>query len=150
MKSNRKQKVYLAGSIAGLTQEQATTWRNEVKGLFNDRAEFLDPMDGKILTPENGGLTQEHMTPGQIFTKDLEDVHNCNLVFANMLLSPKSIGTWFEIGVAWKLGTPVILVIDAQYHMHPFVGGVDSLDYVVTSSLGHATELLSGFLSARS
>lgn len=149
-------RVYLAGPITGQTWEGATDWREawieRLRGTFTMVG--VSPMRGKdYLKPEieaNGNVfhATEYATlhpmssRSGIFRRDTFDVRTCDILLANFLDCGEriSIGTIFEIGLAWSLGKYIIVVMDEEnIHNHAFITEAAS---VVVDSLDEALNVL--------
>ena len=116
-----KKYVYLAGPIAGCTEEEATEWRNYVCTWFQHGIVGISPLrceplkEGMTYT-EEGATDKMWSDPRAIATKNWLDTESCDLVLAYL---PKelnerrpSYGTVIEIGWA----------IDDKYLMdHPLI-----------------------------
>ncbi len=129
--------IYLAGPIAGRTYRQATEWRADVtRALFYTETEAvdfstLDPMRGKA-DPGDGqpllGMQGLGYSPAEIFTRDLIDVADSNIVLANLDGLSRGIGTLFEFGYAYALVIPVVVCNVPDWLVgHPFIAGNDAL-----------------------
>jgi nucleoside 2-deoxyribosyltransferase len=124
-------KVYLAGPIAGLTDNQARGWREDVteklsqhgiKGVSPLRCEppAADKFDD--VNKLNKAFCSE------ILAKNTFDVRNTDLTLACL---PKpaegqrySFGTMWEVGATRILGKPVVIVTDDPIiKTHPLFGG---------------------------
>lgn len=130
-------KVYLAGPIAGLTDNEARNWRDIVserlaqhgiKGISPLRCE--PPAIGKF--DDANKLNKAFCS--EILAKNTFDVKNTDLTLAYLPV-PKnnrhSYGTMWEVGATRILGKPVILVTDDPIlQTHPLFGG--TVDWVFT------------------
>lgn len=93
MVANRKT-IYLCGAIEGLTQEEATGWRNTAKEVLKDKYDVIDPMDGKDVSKE--------YDPVWIVQTDMRNVSNSNILLVEMTHENKAcIGTAMEIREAY-------------------------------------------------
>ncbi len=81
------QKVYLCGGINGLTDDEATTWRERVKAQLGAER-CVDPMRRDYRGREDGHAAE-------IVNGDLEDISACDVVLANCVRP--SWGTAMEI-----------------------------------------------------
>jgi nucleoside 2-deoxyribosyltransferase len=132
-----KSSIYLAGPITGLSYEKARAgWRQQFAEhmagypdieLFSPmRAkEFLQdvvglPGTGKALESLQFALAK----PAGILTRDFNDVVSRDLMVACFLDQPDrvSIGTVWEIGVAYSHRKPIIVVMrPGNIHDHVFI-----------------------------
>lgn len=137
--------VYLAGNIAGLHYDTVTFWRAEVATALVERGFIvLDPMRGlERLEGTVLGFTHESegITANAIFTRDTQDVKNCDIVFA--YITNVSIGTAFELGLAWSLKKKIVVVTSQQLITHPFL--TESSNYISTN-LHEAVEYINNNL----
>ena len=126
-----KKYIYLAGPIAGCTQEEATEWRDHICTFFPYGIVGISPLrceplkDGMTYT-EPGATEKKWSDPRAIATKNWLDTESCDLVLAYL---PKALnerrpsyGTTIEIGWAIGLRKPLIVVSDDDYLMnHPLI-----------------------------
>lgn len=122
-------KVYLAGAIAGMQFDDATDWRVQAKHLLGERGvEALDPMRAKVALASKGKIsTSFHdyekcgafFTSRGIMTRDFNDVKTCDALLVNLLgLTKPSLGTVMELGWAYALQKPAIVVIEREGNPH--------------------------------
>ena len=126
-----KKYIYLAGPIAGCTQEEATEWRDHICTFFPYGIVGISPLrceplkEGMTYT-EPGATEKKWSDPRAIATKNWLDTESCDLVLAYL---PKALnerrpsyGTTIEIGWAIGLRKPLIVVSDDDYLMnHPLI-----------------------------
>lgn len=100
--------VYLSGGMSGLTFEEQTKWRNQIKNAirFGDydlgcNVKFFDPVLYYNFEEKH------HKTEREVFEFDLHNVKKSDLVVVNFN-SPKSIGTAMELMLAKENNIPVI------------------------------------------
>lgn len=121
--------VYLAGGIAGLSGEDASTWRQNVGSwLFHRGIEALDPMRRKqVLTAQAEISTdfREYQNHGAFFTsqgimaRDYSDVKRCDALLVNFLGAARpSFGTVMELAWAYALQKPAVVAIEAAGNLH--------------------------------
>jgi len=142
--------VYLAGSISGLTYEEATEWREQVKTELSPYGiKCLSPLRAEVFLRNHKGLLNDCQTvdvleeceapvlamstPRGITTRDRFDALNCSVLFVNLLGTDKvSIGTVMEIAWADAMRKPVVLVMEeGNIHDHAMVR--ESIGFQVTS-----------------
>lgn len=122
-------KVYLAGAIAGLQFDSATDWRFQAKHALNERGiEALDPMRAKNALSSRGQISNNFhdyeangafFTSRGIMTRDFNDVKTCDALLVNLLgLVKPSLGTVMELGWAYALQKPAIVVIERSGNPH--------------------------------
>ena len=107
-----KKYIYLAGPIAGCTEEEATGWRDYVVSMLPYGIIGISPI--------------RWSDPRAIATKNWLDTESCDLVLAYLPkeLNDKrpSYGTTIEIGWAIGLRKPLIVISDDEYLMkHPLI-----------------------------
>jgi nucleoside 2-deoxyribosyltransferase len=123
--------IYLAGPIAGCTEEEATEWRDDVINMLPHNIVGISPLrcepleEGKTYTEEDA-TPKMWSDPRAIATKNWLDTESCDLVLAYLpkKLNDKrpSYGTVIEIGWAIGLRKPLIVVSDDKYMMnHPLI-----------------------------
>lgn len=90
--------IYLAGPINGCTDQEATSWRQQVKSIH---PHCLDPMDRDYRGKESENVAT-------IVEGDKADIDKCDgmLVF----FEKPSVGTSMEVLYAYERGTPVVIV----------------------------------------
>ena len=126
-----KKYIYLAGPIAGLTEEEATEWRAEVRenlphGIIGISPLRCEPLKEGMFYTDNGATAPMWSDARAINAKNWLDTESADLVLAYL---PKemndrrpSIGTIIEIGWAIGLRKPLIVVSDDEYLMeHPLI-----------------------------
>ncbi len=136
----QKKTIYLAGTITGLTQQEASGgWRQDFKDLMaeHDHISCVSPMRGKEFLSYLGKLSSGQnypdnplASPSGIVTRDLHDVRSCDVMVACFLDSNgvASIGTAIEYGVAWENRKPIIAVgapdeINIRHIMAQYMSG---------------------------
>ena len=122
-------KVYLAGPISGLTYDGAESWRHYVKSSCqHPDIKWYSPLRYQEHLRQNGTLLATHcdnnpMTSRNgIMTRDAWDVQTCDAMLCNLLEFPYiSKGTLIEIGMAYALRKPTILVMEDEGNIHEHV-----------------------------
>ena len=104
--------VYLAGGIEGIPVEVAAEWRIDLAARLLPYAKSLDPMRRTLF--QHGGDSET------IFQNDLDDIHNCDVVAAN-LLHGSCTGTKFELGYAFALNRKIVILCSPELAEHPFI-----------------------------
>ena len=126
-----KKYVYLAGPIAGCTEEEATEWREYVctyftHGIIGISPLRCEPLKQGVTYTDDGAPPKMWSAPRAIATKNWLDTESCDLVLAYLPqeLNDRrpSYGTVIEIGWAIGLRKPLIVVSDDKYLMdHPLI-----------------------------
>lgn len=113
-----KPKLYMAGPMAGLSYEEASAWREEARAVLDHDFELISPCRNKESLRGRGklgmhGYSDHFMCNDQtIFYRDTNDVISCDGLLVNFKDAPFiSIGTPFELGVAWTLRKPIVTVM---------------------------------------
>ena len=146
-----KKYIYLAGPIAGLTEEEATTWRHDVNFMLPDNIIGISPLRCEPVKPgmtytTPGAVDKMWSDPRAINAKNWLDTESADLVLAYL---PKemndkrpSIGTIIEIGWTLGLKKPLIVVSDdKQLLNHPLIEcnaawRLDNLDDAIEVIIG--------------
>ncbi|HKI62869.1 MAG TPA: nucleoside 2-deoxyribosyltransferase [Mariprofundaceae bacterium] len=147
-----KPTVYLAGAIAGLTENEANDWRHYVAeqlgkhGIIGVSPLRCEPLHGETYSfnypdPKFG-------TARAIGSKNVYDVRNCDMTLA-FLPGPRerlSIGTVCELAGAHFINKQTILVSDDEFvRSHPVL---DAMSGWVLDNLDDAIEVCVGVLGA--
>jgi len=152
--------IYLAGPITGLSYEDARyTWRHEFAELLKTRGATIDcfsPMrqkdflagqqcagDAKSLNGYGNALAR----PSGILTRDFNDVRSRDAIVACFLGAKRvSIGTVWEIGVAYSHKKPLVVVMEPSGNPHDHLFVTETAGYVVPT-LAEAAHIISSILS---
>lgn len=145
--------VYLAGPILGTTELEAKNWRNAVAAeLVHHGIRGISPLRCEPIVGEvyGTGNNADPMfgTARAIASKNFFDVQQCDITFAYLPKSLEkksvSIGTVLEIGWAYALRKPVVLVTDDPYlATHPVL---NSCAAWLVPTLDQGIELVVGIL----
>ena len=121
--------AYLAGSISGLTYQEATATRNTIKQqLANLGWDSLDPMRGKEILSSLEAIDEQQsirllgVTDAAIIERDYDDLRRADVL---LILSGDrpSWGTAFEWGIAhFQMRKPVVVICapDSFTRTHPW------------------------------
>lgn len=109
-------KLYLCGKIRNIDYDTGTQWRDYVtRELREGGVETLDPMRNKESLAGAASMPREgddlFRQPRNVFARDVWDVRQCDILLADLRWGNGRF-TMFEIGMAYGLGKPVILVTD--------------------------------------
>ena len=121
--------VYLAGAIAGTEGNEAFNWREVASLRLRERnVECLSPMRAKTALRAAGRISRdfhdyEHngplFTSNGIMTRDSTDVRRCDALLVNLRgLTKPSLGTVMELGWAYILNKPAVVVIEPTGNPH--------------------------------
>lgn len=144
-------KVYLAGGISNLSFDESVGWREYAKqylaydGSYGETGIVgYSPMRAKDYLAGKGVLSgrpeayDDYILSSAkgIMARDSWDCRTSDLIFANLLgLEKASIGTCLEIGMAYALNKPLVVIMEeSNVHQHPMVNTAagwitDDLDY---------------------
>lgn len=120
-------KVYLAGPIAGLTFNQAQSWRDHFESLMPAEIVCYSPLRGKegAVAGVAGTAPNGHplATDRAIMARDHHDCRTADLIVAHLAGAGRvSIGTCMELAWAHALHKPVVATLrDRDLHDHPMV-----------------------------
>ena len=119
--------VYLAGPIAGLDYEGATSWRDlATRDLAAAGIKALSPMRAKEFLRDRGKLTNRGYeenplsTERAIMTRDRFDATRCDVMLVNFAGAERiSVGTVMECAWADLSRTPIVCVMEpGNVHEH--------------------------------
>ena len=99
--------VYLSGPMNGYPVEKQLYWRTFFhRACKSISINTLSPMRSKEILPK-----ELYATNSSITERDLYDVRQCDLLVANLLDATQvSMGTLIEMGVAWGLRKPIVVI----------------------------------------
>lgn len=115
-----KTTIYFAGPITGLTYEEATGWRKQVRSALPSDWRILDPMRGKSHLKDDPRVKGRPLAANfdsgmDAVSRDLSDIRAADVVLAHFAATDAapgvSLGTSCEIGYAYAIGTPVVAVV---------------------------------------
>lgn len=137
-------RVYLLGPISGLSYEEATQWRKDVRDeldyLYDGKIKTMSPMSHKESLQYETEIKLHYAdnlysNAKSVFMRDVAMVRNADLILGDLThMNTGSIGSFMELGIAYERNIPIILVIppDKQCREHPFLSCssniVDNLD----------------------
>lgn len=114
-------KIFLSGSMTGLTYEEQIGWRNRLKEAikygdydFEKTVSFFSPPD--YYSPS----TDNHTSEREAMEFDLYNLRTSDLVVVN-LNNPNSIGTSMELILAKENRIPVIALNKDNKPLHPWI-----------------------------
>jgi nucleoside 2-deoxyribosyltransferase len=108
-----KLRPYLCGPIAGCSDSEAKDWRS---AFLKEFPKALDPMRRDYRAP---GRALHCMR--EIVELDKRDIRACDCLLVRWNADKPSIGTTMEIIYAWTLGIPVVLWINGNVDMSPWL-----------------------------
>lgn len=129
--------IYLAGAIKGTTYEESTSWRDYVLENIDSRIDCYSPMRGKDYLIGLGEMPDTFnsilSTQSAIMTRDMYDVASVDALIVYLVGAKRvSIGTMIEVGAAYALRKPIILVMEEEnVHRHPMLLEAARYGYLV-------------------
>lgn len=110
--------IYLCGGMTGLSYEEQTSWRLDVKDKLehyecNYKVKCFNPVEYYSLEETTTELEVEAMN------YDLYRLRNSSLVIANFN-APGSLGSMAEIAIAYDKGIPIIGLNEDNKVLHPW------------------------------
>lgn len=144
--------VYLAGPIAGLPYDQTVDWRKYAAEKFPPHIIGVSPMRGKEYLKDEKmvGMSYEDIPMSSrkgITGRDGFDVEHADAVLAYFLGAKNvSIGTVFEMGIAYGHGRIATVMVLEENNPHQHAMLIASSVYVV-SNLDDAIHLLTVMLT---
>lgn len=107
-------KVYLAGPIAGMSDDEAGQWRNDSAIMLNPMGiETIDPFK---LRDFRGQFGQQNLV---VVEPDKRDIDLSDALLANCHIV--SVGTSMEILYAWERAKFVVVVVPDPGRMSPWI-----------------------------
>lgn len=133
--------IYLAGPITGLSYDEAVERRRLVETtLRNAGFTVRSPMRGKeflcgVQQLGPNGYTGTNSAQA-IFRRDTDDVLNSDVVLIDLTGAKQiSVGTMFELGVAWTARAYIVLVMEqGNVHEHLFLDQAASIRFEIPES----------------
>lgn len=127
-----KPRVYLAGSIGGLSYAAATEWRVQARDSFSKSGiDAFSPMRGKDFLSGEDNLTwlmdhwkQPMATSKGIMCRDYNDCISADVILVNLKgVSRPSMGTVMEIAWGFHARIPVVLIAEEDniHVTHPML-----------------------------
>lgn len=144
-------RIYLAGTIAGKTFDDANEWRKHVESFIKNNSinvDTINPLRGKQhIQKKNELITKfeyaKYPVSSQkgIVRRDFNDVTNSDCLLVNLLTSESaSIGTLMEIAWAYQLRIPVVLLMEKEGNPNDHLFVRECVTYQ-TESMGEALDL---------
>jgi len=137
-------KIYFAASIRGGRKDQNKY--NELIGFLSSKVEVLTEHVGDLSLGQTG---EQHFTDKEIYQRDLEWLESADAVIAEV--TNPSLGVGYELGIAEKLGKPVLCLFDDADHncnLSAMISGNHKITTFRYTSLKKAKERILDFLNA--
>ena len=117
-----KFKIYLAGGMTGIPDEEQKGWRTKIAELSEYLSINISFFNPTKFFPVDRVYTHEEEKKAMRF--DLRNLKKADLVIANISTNNKSVGTNMEIATAYELGIPVIIYNPDNSEIHPWQRGM--------------------------
>ena len=137
-------KIYFAASIRGGRKDQNKY--NELIGFLSSKVEVLTEHVGDSSLGQAG---DKDLSDKEIYQRDLEWLESADAVIAEV--TNPSLGVGYELGVAEKLGKPVLCLFDDSDHnrtLSAMISGNHKITTFRYTSLEMAKERILEFLNA--
>ena len=135
-------KIYFAASIRGGRKDQNKY--NELIGFLSSKVEVLTEHVGDLSLGQTG---EQDFTDKEIYQRDLEWLESADAVIAEV--TNPSLGVGYELGVAEKLGKPVLCLFDDSDHnrnLSAMISGNHKITTFRYTSLDQAKEEMVSFI----
>ena len=135
-------KIYFAASIRGGRKDQNKY--NELIGFLSSKVEVLTEHVGGLSLGQTG---EQDFTDKEIYQRDLEWLESADAVIAEV--TNPSLGVGYELGVAEKLGKPVLCLFDDSDHnrnLSAMISGNHKITTFRYTSLDQAKEEIVSFI----
>lgn len=162
--------VYLAGSIGGVSFEEATSWRNLVTTRLNLHSVGVFDPTKRINLYNEAAKSNNNIIPvslednrrytisnTEIMHKDLSGILYSDIIFAKFPTANKGIGTLMELGIATAYQIPVVLWVESgdkellnSIFEHPFLNQMTFMFQDLEEALNYTLELLKGMSKTKS
>lgn len=139
-------KIYFAGSIRGGRDDQQKYFK--LIEFLATRVEVLTEHVGDSKLNSQG---EKITTDQEIFERDKDWLQSCDAVVAEV--TNPSLGVGYEIGIAEKLGKPVLCLFDeknTRFRLSAMVSGNPQIKVSFYSSLRDAENLIIDFIQRHS
>lgn len=135
-------KIYFAASIRGGRKDQNKY--NELIGFLSSKVEVLTEHVGDLSLGQTG---EQDFTDKEIYQRDLEWLESADAVIAEV--TNPSLGVGYELGIAEKLGKPVLCLFDDADHncnLSAMISGNHKITTFRYTSLDQAKEEIVSFI----
>ena len=135
-------KIYFAASIRGGRKDQNKY--NELIRFISSKVEVLTEHVGDSSLEQTG---EQNLSDKEIYQRDLEWLESADAVIAEV--TNPSLGVGYELGIAEKLGKPVLCLFDdADHHcnLSAMISGNHKITTFHYTSLDQAKEEIISFI----
>jgi len=137
-------KIYFAASIRGGRKDQNKY--NELIQFLSSKVEVLTEHVGDSSLEQTG---EQNLSDKEIYERDLEWLESADAIIAEV--TNPSLGVGYELGIAEKLGKPVLCLFDDSDHnrnLSAMISGNHKITTFRYTSLNMAKERILEFLNA--
>ena len=137
-------KIYFAASIRGGREDQNKY--NELIRFLSSKVEVLTEHIGDSSLNQTG---EQNLSDKEIYQRDLEWLESADAVIAEV--TNPSLGVGYELGIAEKLGKPVLCLFDDSDHnrtLSAMISGNHKITTFRYTSLEKAKEGILDFLNS--
>ena len=137
-------KIYFAASIRGGRKDQNKY--NELIQFLSSKVEVLTEHVGDSSLEQTG---EQNLSDKEIYERDLEWLKSADAVIAEV--TNPSLGVGYELGIAEKLGKPVLCLFDDSDHnrnLSAMISGNHKITTFRYTSLDKAKEGIVDFLNS--
>ena len=137
-------KIYFAASIRGGRKDQNKY--NELIQFLSSKVEVLTEHVGDSSLEQTG---EQNLSDKEIYKRDLEWLESADAVIAEV--TNPSLGGGYELGIAEKLGKPVLCLFDDSDHnrtLSAMISGNHKITTFRYTSLDQAKERIISFIDS--
>ena len=137
-------KIYFAASIRGGRKDQNKY--NELIQFLSSKVEVLTEHVGDSSLEQTG---EQNLSDKEIYERDLEWLESADAVIAEV--TNPSLGVGYELGIAEKLGKPVLCLFDDSDHnrtLSAMISGNHKITTFRYTSLDQAKEEIISFIDS--
>ena len=137
-------KIYFAASIRGGRKDQNKY--NELIRFLSSKVEVLTEHIGDSSLNQTG---EQNLSDKEIYQRDLEWLESADAIVAEV--TNPSLGVGYELGIAEKLGKPILCLFDDadhNYNLSAMISGNHKITTFRYTSLGKAKEGIVDFLNS--
>ena len=135
-------KIYFAASIRGGRQDQNKY--NELIRFLSSKVEVLTEHVGDSYLEQTG---EQNLSDKEIYERDLEWLESADAVIAEV--TNPSLGVGYELGIAEKLGKPILCLFDDSDHnrtLSAMISGNHKITTFRYTTLDQAKEEIISFI----
>ena len=139
-------KIYFAASIRGGRKDQNKY--NELIQFLSSKVEVLTEHVGDSSLEQTG---EQNLSDKEIYERDLEWLESADAIIAEV--TNPSLGVGYELGIAEKLGKPVLCLFDDSDHnrtLSAMISGNHKITTFRYTSLDQAKEEIISFIHSLS